>query len=221
MNAGRIGNEHRALIEEGLITLRDDYLEDLSNLEYSSAKQIADGLTKIQTHAASLRDLLADKAFRYALMQAFVCCNETLPNTGALESEAALAKHEDDMAGVSRLHALATAALGMPPTPSPKPTAAKPELARLTEGILQLWTDKLGRRDSDARGNLLSFVHAIFEYIRKPQRISEEAAAAQLKKARRRIRARDAEYQAAVAGIKVRHEQSAGINVNKPSTHDS
>ena len=197
MEAGGIGKEHRVMIEEELIILRDDYLEDFSNLAYyASAKQIADGLRKIQHHATSLRALLADKAFRFALVAAFACCKEKLPSTNRPEAEAALAKLEDDIAGISRLHDLAKSALVLPPTASPKPTAAKPELANLTEAILQLWTEKLGRRDSDA-GGLVSFVQAIFEYISKPRRISEEAAMAHLKKARRRIRTREAEYRGA------------------------
>ena len=204
MEAGGIRAEkrHRKLLKEELNALRIAYLRERSNLGYyASDKQIADGLTKIRKRAAFLHNALRDsKAIEYALMEEYILsCRETLPNTGDLKSEAFVAKLEDDIAAVGRIHDLAKAALEMQliraesnPNLSSKPTAEKPELAHLIEGILQLWTEKLGRKESGADAhNLLSFAAAIFTYILQSP-VAEETAGAHLKKARRRRRERDA-----------------------------
>ena len=174
--------KHRKAVAKGLADLRAQYLNDWANLGYyATDKQRIDGLVKIKTGAARLRDALQEsKAVRYEL---YIELLDISPSASVSRSESKKisAGLDRNVAAVDAIHQLACGALNRVgkqakrrPGSTAKPSALKPHDIDLARGIQRLWRD-LGRsakgRDGLARAE---FAARIFEYIWQVEEVHGE-----------------------------------------------
>jgi hypothetical protein len=192
IEAGNLDRRDRATVESGLMAIRRQYLWEWGNLDfYASDKQLSKWLTAVKKRAALLAKALdQSSALKYALDLA-----QPQQASGGLsleQSQALTAELEDDIAAVGGLHNLASEALELhekralaQPNKFLKPSAEKPEDIGLARGILELWTNQLGRAEKGpGAANFMTFAARIIEYVWQRSEVSLDTVADLLERLR-------------------------------------
>lgn len=178
-------------LKQELIAIAQVYQVERSRLSfYGTDKQIREGLTEVIRCAGLLRSALTNSgAVLHELHTEFVTNGEH----AILDTpEATIAPFDQYVAGIGRIEVLARNAIrrvvaraSEDPETYAKKSAAKPEMDPLVESVLQLWLGRLARKSTRSDGrSLQSFLRMILSHTLQRE-VSEDTAAAHLKKARR------------------------------------